>query len=332
MTKLNLKKLVFETIGESLDVVDNLDEAAPPYFPKELVDKIIKQYGDTPETYEKMWKIYKKYGNKIQEMWIAWENKNKNTTMKMSELKQLIGKIVIESMQEKVSQLGPQADIQSGDRNAKQYIARGRVEKEAVAPNKKTVHSISKPEKDTNTGEWVVKWMTNGKRDEAKTYYTDDKQDAIDTMKEMIKHAIEMNKGQSSTNESEDDVQQRDRNAKKYLGRVRATKESKQSTKKKVNEMLWTTPEIGFNRYMYVMKLKNKKYNTTDEIKSIEPIYAKNEEEVKQMITAPFNKNIIDIVDVKITNVGPVTQDDIVKYNKDREATAKAMKAFGTYD
>jgi len=58
-------------------------------------------------------------------------------------------------------------------------------------PNK---HVISKPVKDTSTGEWVVKWMTNGKRDEGKTYYADDLNDANDTRNVMVKHADEMNR------------------------------------------------------------------------------------------------------------------------------------------
>ena len=39
------------------------------------------------------------------------------------------------------------------------------------------------------TNEWVVKAYYNGKYDEESTYYTDDKQDAVDTMKAMIEHA-----------------------------------------------------------------------------------------------------------------------------------------------
>ena len=52
-------------------------------------------------------------------------------------------------------------------------------------------HTISKPVKVD--GEWVVKWMTNGKRNEDRTYYTDDKKDALDTMSEMIKQAEKFN-------------------------------------------------------------------------------------------------------------------------------------------
>lgn len=37
------------------------------------------------------------------------------------------------------------------------------------------------------TNEWIVKVYIDGKYDEDKTYYTDDKQDAIDTMKHMAK-------------------------------------------------------------------------------------------------------------------------------------------------
>jgi len=60
--------------------------------------------------------------------------------------------------------------------------------------NPKIIHYISKPVRKPETNEWVVKWMINGKRDENKTYYTDDKRDAFDTYKQMVKHAGEMNK------------------------------------------------------------------------------------------------------------------------------------------
>jgi len=42
-----------------------------------------------------------------------------------------------------------------------------------------------KLEKDKGTGEWVVKWIENGKFNDDKSYYTDDKEDAIGTMKDM---------------------------------------------------------------------------------------------------------------------------------------------------
>ena len=41
--------------------------------------------------------------------------------------------------------------------------------------------------KDTATGEFAVKYYEDGNYSEDKTYYTDDKQDAIDTMNDMIK-------------------------------------------------------------------------------------------------------------------------------------------------
>ena len=53
-------------------------------------------------------------------------------------------------------------------------------------------HKISAPVKIE--GEWVVKWMTDGKRDENKTYYTDDREDAVNTYIEMLNHANELNK------------------------------------------------------------------------------------------------------------------------------------------
>jgi len=54
-------------------------------------------------------------------------------------------------------------------------------------------HYVSKPVRIPETGEWIVKWMTSGKRDENKTYYTDDQKDAIDTYNQMVKAAQSMN-------------------------------------------------------------------------------------------------------------------------------------------
>lgn len=61
-------------------------------------------------------------------------------------------------------------------------------------PAKKLVnvgHQILKPVKKGD--EYVVKWLTNGKRNEQSTYYTDDKEDANATYLRMIKQADELN-------------------------------------------------------------------------------------------------------------------------------------------
>ena len=58
-----------------------------------------------------------------------------------------------------------------------------------VKPKK---YVVSKPVKVE--GEWIVKWYKWGIRDENKTYYTDDKQDAFLTYGEMIKQADMENK------------------------------------------------------------------------------------------------------------------------------------------
>ena len=47
--------------------------------------------------------------------------------------------------------------------------------------------------KKNSYGEFVVRWIEDGRRIEAKCYYTDDKQDAVDTKKEMQKE-IDRNK------------------------------------------------------------------------------------------------------------------------------------------
>ena len=41
------------------------------------------------------------------------------------------------------------------------------------------------------TDEWVVRVMIDGKRNEARCYYTSDNQDALDTMYTMIKEEYE---------------------------------------------------------------------------------------------------------------------------------------------
>jgi hypothetical protein len=58
-----------------------------------------------------------------------------------------------------------------------------------------TFHTISRPVKNRqiSDNEWIVKWMTNGKRDEDKTYYTDDEEDAWDSYRDMVKWANQEN-------------------------------------------------------------------------------------------------------------------------------------------
>jgi len=57
---------------------------------------------------------------------------------------------------------------------------------------KQPIHQIFKPVK--KQGEYVIRWVTNGKTDENKTYYTDDKADANATYLMMVKNAEELNK------------------------------------------------------------------------------------------------------------------------------------------
>lgn len=54
------------------------------------------------------------------------------------------------------------------------------------------VNQVWKPIKKGD--EYVVRWTTNGKTDENKTYYTDDKDDANSTYAMMLKNAEELNK------------------------------------------------------------------------------------------------------------------------------------------
>jgi len=54
------------------------------------------------------------------------------------------------------------------------------------------INQVFKPVKKGD--EYVVRWTINGKTDENKTYYTDDKDDANATYLMMVKNAEELNK------------------------------------------------------------------------------------------------------------------------------------------
>ncbi len=60
-------------------------------------------------------------------------------------------------------------------------------------------YGVQKPKKDPYTKEWIVGWTINGKYNEEGTFYTDDKQDAIDTYKDMVNRAEKMNASESKS-------------------------------------------------------------------------------------------------------------------------------------
>lgn len=71
----NIKSIIKEL------VLETLLEKAPPKFPYELEKELLKRYSDDPsKAYATMWSIHKKKNEgdeKINEMWIAWEQKSK---------------------------------------------------------------------------------------------------------------------------------------------------------------------------------------------------------------------------------------------------------------
>ena len=69
---------------------------------------------------------------------------------------------------------------------------------------------------------------------------------------------------------------------------------------------------------------------TNQSIKSLAPIYASSEVDAKKIAIAPFNPNMVKIISVKVTNLGPVIQADVDAYNKSIEATADSIQKFGT--
>ena len=98
---------------------------------------------------------------------------------------------------------------------------------------------------------------------------------------------------------------------------------------KSVNELAGITPVIGQNKYDYVVTTLYKGSNSQT-VKSLSPIFATDEVEAKKLATAPYNRSVVTIVSVKVTNVGSVTQADIDAYNKGVKGTYDSIRRFGT--
>lgn len=63
----------------------------------------------------------------------------------------------------------------------------------AVLEFKRALWRVGRPHRKRETGEWVVPvYDYTGTRDEGKTYYTDDKDDALATYRDMLKWAEKM--------------------------------------------------------------------------------------------------------------------------------------------
>jgi len=96
-----------------------------------------------------------------------------------------------------------------------------------------------------------------------------------------------------------------------------------------LTELVGIAPMIGQNKYDYVVTTLYKGSNSQT-VKSLSPIFATDEVEAKKLATAPYNRSVVTIVSVKVTNVGSVTQADIDAYNKGVKGTADSIRRFGT--
>lgn len=138
---------------------------------KELIDMHKNMEEVAPPGWQGSVKRMKKHKNITNPWALAWSMKNKGYTPHHKEK--------VKEVNYDMNDLG------------NPIIAQGAPGSIVRNQSKITGHSISKPVKIGN--EWVVKWMTNGKRDENKTYYTDDEKDAFDTYKLMLKQAEKEN-------------------------------------------------------------------------------------------------------------------------------------------
>ena len=98
-----------------------------------------------------------------------------------------------------------------------------------------------------------------------------------------------------------------------------------------LTELVGIAPVIGQNKYDYVVTTLYKGSNSQT-VKSLSPIFASNDVEAKEIATAPYNRSVVTIVSVKVTNVGSVTQADVDAYNKGVKGTYDSIRRFGTTD
>ena len=98
-----------------------------------------------------------------------------------------------------------------------------------------------------------------------------------------------------------------------------------------LTELVGIAPVIGQNKYDYVVTTLYKGSNSQT-VKSLSPIFASDEAEAKEIATAPYNRPVVTIVSVKVTNVGSVTQADVDAYNKGVKGTYDSIRRFGTTD
>lgn len=79
MKKNQLKEMIAKTLKKFMT------ESAPPKFPVKLEKELLKRYSDdSSKAYATMWTIHKKKNEgdeKINEMWMIWEQKSKNDVM-----------------------------------------------------------------------------------------------------------------------------------------------------------------------------------------------------------------------------------------------------------
>jgi len=102
-----------------------------------------------------------------------------------------------------------------------------------------------------------------------------------------------------------------------------------EANQQSLTELAGITPMIGQNKYDYVVTTLYKGSNSQT-VKSLSPIFATDEVEAKKLATAPYNRSVVTIVSVKVTNVGSVTQADIDAYNKGVKGTYDSIRRFGT--
>lgn len=89
-----------------------------------------------------------------------------------------------------------QDDMESGAAVKKLHNLNEMGQQKFIYPvNFRTVKNYIRILKKTATGEFVVYWYENGKKNENKSYFTDDKEDAIGTFNAMKSHVDKVNSG-----------------------------------------------------------------------------------------------------------------------------------------
>ncbi len=180
-----------EEIDKALEAQE-LEETVPPGFPAKLSKKLLGQHHKSPnKAYKTMWKLHKQHPGKLEEIWAAWDDQEFQNKVPKGFPRPLYNSL------KQYYASNPEAAYAAANKLYEKYgesleeVMQAKFKK-VPGSVQKDVHTVKLTHKPS-TAEYVIVWNTNGKRDENKCYYTDERQDAVETLKLMQADADKLN-------------------------------------------------------------------------------------------------------------------------------------------